>query len=59
MNEVEQARAGQPGVGDEHVDAGALLGEALDGLGVGEVDRERARLGLGGQGLEDVRAPAR
>jgi hypothetical protein len=39
----ELARTGQPGVGHEHVDVGALARQPLDRLRVGEVDGQRAR----------------
>ena len=53
----QQARTGQPRVGDERVDVGALVRQALDRLRVGEVDGQRARARLGGEWLEDLGAP--
>ena len=49
--------AGSARVGDEHVDVRALARQALHRVGVGEVDRQRARRRLGGQRLEDLGAP--
>ncbi len=50
---------GDPGVGQQHVRAGRLLGQARERAAVAEIDRERARAELAGERLEQLRPAAR